>query len=92
MIGLLDVGADERDLLVRIAEGWLLCGGLDEWPYWAEVDYLLSPSEYRSYLRLLEHGLLEPSLGMMPQQVMPTRAAVPLIRWLQGLDGGGWMP
>lgn len=85
MIGLMDLTSSEQSLLVRIAEGVLLDGMDLPRPYWQMSGANLDPFDYEAYWGLLEEELIEPVPGWR-QQVMPTRAAVQLIRWLQGLD------
>jgi hypothetical protein len=86
MIGLMDLTESEQQLLVNIAEGVLLHGGIGLCPHWLDTRIFLSETELRDYFLLSEKELIHPLLPGSCQQVMPTRDAVQLIRWLQGLD------
>jgi hypothetical protein len=85
MIGLMDLTEGESSLLVRIAEGVLLDGLYLPRPYWQPSGQALNSLDYDDYWSLIEKGLIVPIQDSC-HQVMPTRDAVQLIRWLQELD------
>jgi hypothetical protein len=85
MIGLKDLTDSESFLLLRIAEGVLLDGLFLPRPYWQPSGQNLDPLDYEDYWSLVEKDLIVPAQDSC-HQVMPTRDAVQLIRWMQGLD------
>lgn len=85
MIGLMDLTESEQRMLVDIAEGVLLDGLYVSLPYWQPSGRNMTDDEFDDYCSLYNQGLVE-SIASWCQQVMPTRDAVQLIRWLQGLD------
>lgn len=102
MIGLMDLTENQRDMLTAIATRfliyvrylprmwavplnvphgqecflWLNAGG--------STDRIASDFEVEQIKSLQDNGLLDTIYSAC--QVMPSRGAVPLIRWLQGLD------